>query len=133
MGEYAEMMLDGTCCQCCGEFLGGDEGYPVFCAGCAPEGTDQVLIHQGDGKSGRRRRKARQRARKAERARNVCDAVDMTQWKRLSESHFRRTVKEKNFDWWPSTGAWAFDGTVQRPGVKGDSEPMQKHLKELQG
>lgn len=40
MGEYAEMMLDGTCCQCCGEFLHeGDEGdgFPSFCATCAPD------------------------------------------------------------------------------------------------
>lgn len=41
MGEYAEMMLDGTCCQCCGEFLGGDEGYPVFCAACEPDDGPQ--------------------------------------------------------------------------------------------
>lgn len=34
MGEYAEMMLDGTCCSSCGEYLGGDEGFPVICASC---------------------------------------------------------------------------------------------------
>jgi hypothetical protein len=34
MGEAAEMMLDGTCCSSCGEYLGGDEGYPVQCAAC---------------------------------------------------------------------------------------------------
>lgn len=37
MGEYAEMMLDGTCCACCGEYLGTDAGFPVYCAGCAPD------------------------------------------------------------------------------------------------
>lgn len=39
MGEYAEMMLDGTCCQCCGEFLNDGEdgvGYPQFCTSCEP-------------------------------------------------------------------------------------------------
>lgn len=43
MGEYAEMMLDGTCCSSCGEFLDIDglvtgefepQGYPGLCASC---------------------------------------------------------------------------------------------------
>jgi hypothetical protein len=34
MGEYAEMMLDGTLCQVCGEFMGGDTGFPRTCEGC---------------------------------------------------------------------------------------------------
>lgn len=41
MGEYAEMILDGTCCQCCGEFLNDGEdgdGFAVFCAACQPIG-----------------------------------------------------------------------------------------------
>lgn len=38
MGKYAEMMLDGTCCVQCGEFIGSDAGYPIFCRGC---GGDQ--------------------------------------------------------------------------------------------
>ena len=37
MGEVAEMMLDGTMCCNCGEFLGGDEGYPVACECCQDE------------------------------------------------------------------------------------------------
>lgn len=37
MGECADMMLDGTCCQCCGEFLGTDNGYPTYCSDCAPK------------------------------------------------------------------------------------------------
>ena len=37
MGEIAEMMLDGMLCQCCGDFLGTDNGYPTYCADCAPE------------------------------------------------------------------------------------------------
>lgn len=40
MGEYAEMMLDGTCCACCGEFLGTDAGYPIYCPGCEPDFID---------------------------------------------------------------------------------------------
>lgn len=34
MGEIADAMLDGTMCSCCGDYLGGDEGYPVMCAAC---------------------------------------------------------------------------------------------------
>lgn len=36
MGEIADMMLDGTLCQTCGEYVGGD-GFPTFCASCASE------------------------------------------------------------------------------------------------
>lgn len=35
MGEYAEMMLDGTCCASCGEFMGhfGEpDGFPGYCS-----------------------------------------------------------------------------------------------------
>lgn len=39
-GEIADMMLDGTMCQLCGEFLDGEAGgYPMYCAGCAPDAT----------------------------------------------------------------------------------------------
>lgn len=34
MGEYAEMMLDGTMCQSCGEFINSDNGYPTSCRSC---------------------------------------------------------------------------------------------------
>ena len=43
MGEYADMMLDGTCCSSCGELLGGPDdwadpaGYPRLCAACAED------------------------------------------------------------------------------------------------
>jgi hypothetical protein len=32
MGEYAEMMLDGTCCEGCGEYIGGGDGFPRYCS-----------------------------------------------------------------------------------------------------
>ena len=42
MGEIAEMMLDGTMCEGCGEFLGDALGYPTRCAGCqSEEGVNQ--------------------------------------------------------------------------------------------
>lgn len=42
MGEIADMMLDGTLCEGCGEYLGDDGGYPVRCAGCQRD-LDQAL------------------------------------------------------------------------------------------
>ena len=35
MGEIAEMMLDGTLCEGCGEFMGDDVGFPRLCQSCA--------------------------------------------------------------------------------------------------
>ena len=35
MGEYAEMLLDGTCCEGCGEYMGGGApGFPRYCKAC---------------------------------------------------------------------------------------------------
>ena len=44
MGEIADMMLDGTLCQSCGEYLGSSLGeFPQSCAGCRErtEETDE--------------------------------------------------------------------------------------------
>lgn len=32
MGEIAEMMLDGTLCECCGAYIGPGEGFPRYCS-----------------------------------------------------------------------------------------------------
>lgn len=38
MGEIADMMLDGTLCQGCGEYMDDSEpGYPRFCYSCRRE------------------------------------------------------------------------------------------------
>ena len=37
MGEIADMMLDGTLCTCCCEYLDGDSGVPTLCIACAQE------------------------------------------------------------------------------------------------
>ncbi len=42
MGDIANMMLDGTMCQQCGEYLGTDNGYPTTCAGC---GGDELGLN----------------------------------------------------------------------------------------
>jgi hypothetical protein len=44
MGEYAEMMIDGTCCMQCGEFI--DQDFPGLCASCrADERREARLPH----------------------------------------------------------------------------------------
>lgn len=45
MGEYAEMMLDGTMCECCGAYIeaGDAEGFPRYCSNqCA---KDRGALH----------------------------------------------------------------------------------------
>ena len=47
MGEIAEMMLDGTLCQQCGEYIGTDNGFPTFCAGCqTDEEPERPKLHE---------------------------------------------------------------------------------------
>lgn len=57
MGEYAEMMLDGTCCSTCGQFLDIDglaegsfepQGFPGLCADCAREERRQPRVPRFD-------------------------------------------------------------------------------------
>lgn len=43
MGEIAEMHLDGTLCERCGEFLNEDPpGYPCYCAECSLDKNGEV-------------------------------------------------------------------------------------------
>ena len=37
MGEIADMMLDGTCCASCGEFMGDGDGFAVYCEECSED------------------------------------------------------------------------------------------------
>ena len=43
MGEIADMMLEGTLCANCGEYM-GDAGYgvPRYCVGC----DDRLQLHE---------------------------------------------------------------------------------------
>ncbi len=47
MGDIADMMLDGTMCQVCGEYLFTDPpaGYPVTCAGCGGDVMDDTPVN----------------------------------------------------------------------------------------
>ena len=41
MGEIAEMMLDGTMCEQCGQFISDEPvGYPMVCDECETENED---------------------------------------------------------------------------------------------
>lgn len=64
MGEIAEMMLDGTLCEGCGEYLGGESlGFPMRCGGC---GGDEPLSMAAPSISKAKRRQARvERTRRA--------------------------------------------------------------------
>lgn len=42
MGEYAEMMLDGTCCMQCGEYI--DQDFPGLCASCKREERSEPRV-----------------------------------------------------------------------------------------
>jgi len=37
MGEIADAMIDGECCELCGQYFAEDHGYPVVCKGCWSE------------------------------------------------------------------------------------------------
>jgi len=43
MGEIADMMLDGTLCATCGEFIGEDAGYPRYCCAACGDKQDDDL------------------------------------------------------------------------------------------
>lgn len=45
MGDIADMMLDGTLCEGCGEYLGADGGYPQRCPVCARALKTEVRTH----------------------------------------------------------------------------------------
>lgn len=46
MGEVAEMMLDGTLCEGCGEYMGEGNGFVRRCAGCAPAAVAVDIRHR---------------------------------------------------------------------------------------
>jgi hypothetical protein len=54
MGEYAEMMLDGTMCASCGEFINTGNGFPTYCRSCEKDqraaAHKTLLAHQTERK-----------------------------------------------------------------------------------
>lgn len=51
MGEYAEMMLDGTCCAACGEYMGDGDGFASYCSPECARDHDAEYYGIGDGLS----------------------------------------------------------------------------------
>lgn len=112
MGEAADMILEGECCQFCGEFFHDDEapGYPRSC-GCDGSSNERPSQRTGEGK---RRRNRKRKARVAKERREKLKKFDPTGWKQLSEHHFRKQFEGKNLDHWPSSGKYMFDGVVYK-------------------
>lgn len=104
MGEAAEAILDGDCCQLCGEFFLDDEspGYPRSCRGCEP---DQGF---GGGLSARARKRQRYRANRAKRV----GEADTTGWKQCSPYHYQRKYGEVLCNWWPSSRKAQIGGVI---------------------
>ena len=48
MGGMAEMHLDGTVCECCGEYLGEAVGYPRRCSACGADPSCTGAVIGGD-------------------------------------------------------------------------------------
>ncbi len=44
MGDIADMMLDGTLCQVCGEYIGTNNDYPTTCEGCKVDDTVHEVV-----------------------------------------------------------------------------------------
>ena len=52
MGDIADMMLDGTLCEGCGEYLGSDFDGPALCGSCAnwrEENLGHEMVDVGGG------------------------------------------------------------------------------------
>jgi len=49
VGEIAEMMLDGTLCQCCGVYLGNESNgdFPQYCSSCARDAREEARRDKG--------------------------------------------------------------------------------------
>lgn len=75
MGEIAEMMLDGTLCEGCGEYLdGGGMGFPMRCGGCGG-GDDAAPAPPAPSKAKRRRARAERTRQHAGELRSIVEAV----------------------------------------------------------
>lgn len=109
MGEVAEMMLEGLCCQCCGEFFHDDEecGFPRTCAGCG--GDDYKPAN-----SGKKRRAKRRRQRQAQKKREILASANAHGWKQHTEYHWSKSLCGLRFDYWPSGRKAMFNGTVYK-------------------
>ncbi|UQN68303.1 hypothetical protein L0Z11_11460 [Burkholderia multivorans] len=93
MGEIAESMLDGSCCQVCGEWLGEAVGYAVTCAAC---GDGEPLMSDGQ----------QRRARNREQSNLLLRENGYEFDERNGAAHLIVRTARGTVDFWPGTGKW---------------------------
>lgn len=50
MGEIADMHLDGTVCEACGDYLDGEpEGFPRYCSNACEPADDELITRTKKG------------------------------------------------------------------------------------
>lgn len=103
MGDIADMVLDGTLCQECGEYVGDDIGYPRSCAGCS--GDNNFITSKQEAKERKKER--------LEEFPKRFNSKQWKEWKQLSPYHFRQIIHGKNLDYWPTTTRTQYDGKTQ--------------------
>lgn len=93
MGDIADMMLDGTLCEGCGEFLNEDPpGFPSYCEGCAP------AAHAEEKKDKRASNREKSSAILA--AKGICYKANN------NGAHLVVTHGDMTVDFWPGTGKY---------------------------
>ncbi|NML34546.1 hypothetical protein [Paraburkholderia antibiotica] len=97
MGEIAESMLDGSCCEQCGEYLGEAVGYPQCCATC-------------DHDSEREDSQAR-RASNRENSNRLLRENGYTFDERNGAAHLIVQTQRGIVDFWPGTGKFIVRST----------------------
>jgi hypothetical protein len=56
MGEIADMMLDGTLCEQCGEYIDEGDGFPRLCAACKADNPVKKKETPSGGKSKKKKK-----------------------------------------------------------------------------
>ncbi|MBN3777409.1 hypothetical protein G3O06_07570 [Burkholderia sp. Ac-20345] len=93
MGEIAESMLDGSCCEVCGAWLGEPVGYAVACNECSESDS---LMSDGQVRRARNREQSNRLLRE-----NGYD-FDV----RNGAAHLIVRTARGIVDFWPGTGKW---------------------------
>lgn len=101
MGQCAEMMVNGECCQMCGQINEGEAlGFPYTCEEC------------GDDEMKNKNKQQRRALRVKKRKQDLMSSFNKKGWTELSEYHFRKGIKGLAFDFWPTTQKAMYNGQV---------------------